>query len=179
MSKQAANDTLKMLYLSSQLDTLHVSIGQLLQLSEDDDIESFLSLPKKSTRQKELFLRKLISNLPSELLTNLLSDILLEKSYDPFTRQPLEDFLHTLQKEAERILSIPVEVAVKFTPSDLIIMARLLSSQLGKQVVLDLTVNEQLIGGAIIMHASHRYDFSLKTKLGSLRSTWHAAVDKT
>ena len=170
---------LKAIITASQLDALHLAIGQLETLSREGELELFISLPRKSARQKELFLNKIVSDLPSPLLAAALSGTIEAAQFEFFNRGPLEDFLHRLQVKAEAIDSIPLSVAVTFKPKDVAAMASMLSKRLGHQVALDLTVESALIGGAIISYGSHRYDYSLKTKLTSFRSTWHAAVSKS
>ena len=170
---------LKALISSSQLDALHLAIGQLQIISLEGELELFLSLPRKSSRQKELFLRKIASDLPSPLLAAAIETMIETVQFDFFNRGPLEDFLRRLQVQAEAIDSIPLTVAIQFKAKDIASMASTLSKQLGHQIVLDITIESALIGGAIISHASHRYDYSLKTKLVSFRSTWVAAVSKS
>ena len=170
---------LKAVVTAFQLDSLHLAIGQLETLSREGELELFLSLPRKSSRQKELFLRKIISDLPNQLLVSTLSDVIESARFEFFNRGLLEDFLHRLRAKAEVIDSIPLTVAIQFKPKDITAMASMLSKRLGHQVVLDISVESGLIGGAIVSYGSHRYDYSLKTKLASFRSTWHATVSKS
>lgn len=163
---------LAQLYRADQLDFLHLSLINLLEMTAADEIEMILDQPDKSAKHKQLFLEKVIGAVSSAEL-----QAILEKQDITFFRtRDFEPFLHTLQHRAQDFAVVKLSVALEFTEADLREMATLMSEKIGHPTVLAVKVEKDLIGGAIVQYGSYLSDYSLKTQLDVFRSKWHRAV---
>jgi F-type H+-transporting ATPase subunit delta len=159
-----------------QLDILHISIIDLLDMMKEGEIDLILEQPKKTALQKAAFIAKLIDSVESPELKEALMKELKSGELDFFREKYLRDLLESLQKEAEKIATVKLTVAVEFKKADIAAMTALLAKKFGRRVAMDLTVERSLIAGAIIQHGSYITDYSVKTRLEHFRSTWKAAT---
>jgi F-type H+-transporting ATPase subunit delta len=179
MSKKVADlyeDTLSCIKDSEQLDQLNLSIIQLLDMSQDGEIDLILDQPNKKHDQKELFIKKVIDSLPSPYLRDTLRIALRERSLDFFSSRNLTEWGEGLARLAEAIEVVHITVAIEFKPREISTIIKMLEKKIGKTVVLDIKVDHSLIGGAIIQHGNYISDYSLKARLDQFRSSWQRAV---
>ncbi len=167
---------LSKMFVAHQLDLLHLSIINLLDMIKDGEIDLVLEQNKKTAVQKSLFIQKIIESLDSPELRDALQAELDAKNIDFFLEKHLRDILVALQKEAERIIPVHLTVAVEFKMRDLQDMVSLLSKSLGHQTVLDVHVDRSLIGGTVIQFGNYISDYSIKSRLEQFRSRWEEAV---
>jgi F0F1-type ATP synthase delta subunit len=157
---------------AEQLDLLHLSLINLLDMVKDGEVDLVLDQDSKSVKQKRAFIDKLIAGVSSEEL----AEVLRSQPLDFFREKDLGEFLTALRKEAEKFEIVRLTLALEFKEQDLRDMVAVLSEKLGKPVVLSIKVDRSLFGGAIIQHGSYQSDFSLHTQLDIFRSRWHKAV---
>jgi len=143
---------------------------------KDGEIDLVLEQAKKTETQKRAFVQKVIDSLDSPELRDALQDELDSGSTDFFLEKHLRELLIALQKEAERILTVKLTVAIEFKQKDLQEMASLLSTNLGKPVALDVSIDHSLVGGTIIQYGNYISDYSIKSRLEQFRSRWKEAV---
>jgi F0F1-type ATP synthase delta subunit len=157
---------------AEQLDLLYLSLINLMDMVKDGEVDLVLDQEGKSTKQKQLFLDKMVAGVQSvELATHLKSqpmDFFYEKNLGPFLQQ--------LKREADQFEIVRLTVAVVFKEKDLKEMATFLSEKLGKPTVLSIKLDKNLFGGVIVQHGSFQSDFSVHTQLDIFRSRWHRAV---
>lgn len=176
MPEDAISEVAAGLYLTTQLDDLHLSLDQLAEMNHDGDFDLFLDQPKKTSSQKAKFLEKVIESLPSPLLRKVLTEKAASGTFDFFLSRLFSDFVGELQATANQYKIVGLTVAVDFTTADVRAMAESLAAQLGHPVVLNLKVDHSLIGGAIVQYGSHVWDSSIKSKIAAFRTTWKEAV---
>lgn len=164
------------LILSEELDLLHSSLSALFDMSDEGEIDLILEQSKKSDKQKVLYLEKVIKAVESPALRHLMETELQAGHLEFFSGKYLSDFLHNLQREAERTCVIKLTTAIKFKPQDIRQMTQLLTEKVGRPTVLEIKVEPSLIGGAIVQHGSYISDYSIKTRLGQFRTEWKEAV---
>lgn len=164
------------LLMSDELDQLFLSLNKLLDMNEEGEIELLLDQPNKSTKQKQLYIRKIIGVLYYPKLQLVLDEILGSENLDFFSKKYFPDWLNTLQTMAEKCYVLRLTVATNFKEKELREMAEYMTKKLERKVVLHLKVDSSLIGGAIIQHGNYITDYSLKTKLALFRSHWQKAA---
>lgn len=162
--------------VGKQLDVLHFSIIDLLDLTKDGGIDAILEEPRKTTAQKTAFIKKIVESVESPELHDALESELAAGNLDFFSGKYLRDLLMQLQREAEKIISVKLTVAIDFKKADLAQMNALLTEKLGRRVAIDLSVDKGLIAGCILQYGSYISDYSVKTRLEQFRLTWKAAV---
>jgi F0F1-type ATP synthase delta subunit len=167
---------LNKLYLAEQVDLLHTSLINLLDICRDGEIDLVLEQQAKSTQQKALFIKKIIDELPSPELRAELEPYLAKKDFEFFGQISLSGFLRGIQKQAESTAVIRLKVAIDFKERDLREMSVYMFKKVGKPVVFDLTVDKTLIGGAIVQYGNYISDYSLQTQLQQFKDHWHTAV---
>jgi ATP synthase F1 delta subunit len=164
------------MYRAEQLDLLHLTLINLLDMVRDGEIDLVLEQDTKTDQHKNLFIEKLLTDCKSAELKKTLTEHLAADGIDFFREKNLGPFLQAIQHAANACTVVKLTVAVEFKEKDLREMAAVLSERLGKQVVLGIKVDHSLIGGAIIQHGSYLNDYSVKTQLEMYRSRWHKAV---
>ena len=164
------------IYLSEQLDLLHLAVINLLDMVTDQEIDLVLEQENKDDRQKKLFIEKLLQSIRCLPLQKLFQDHLEKNDLHFFQERNFGPFLNALHHAANQCTVVKLTVAIEFKEKDVRDLAVLLSKKIGQQVVLNLKVDKSMIGGAIVQHGSYLNDYSLKTQLDMYRSRWHHAV---
>lgn len=142
-------DVLKTLRTKQEVDQFLIQIDTLLA-----------RLFKTTSGSFEENLKK-ITSLNFALL---LKEALSKNNINPDNRQDLEGFLNDLKNEARKLKVIKLEIA--FDPPDETIsnIFDWISRNMGKGIILDITSNPSLIGGAIITFEGKYKDLSLKKR---------------
>ena len=160
---------LKEIILKEQLDQLEESLDLLREITGNSEIDLILDQPKKSPAQKVRFLEKVIEQLSSVELQSVLKKIATKEDFAFFEQVHLSLFIANLKQRLPEFASIALSVAVHLTPEDLHEMAETVAEKVGQPVVLDLTVDPELVGGARIHYGKFRRDNTLKSELDHLR----------
>jgi len=161
---------------AEELDQIHLSLVQLLDMANDGELDLILDQSSKTAKQKELFLTKVVDSLASAELKKELHPIVKSGNFDFFSKRNLSDWAEALEREAEDIEVINLQVALDFKPKEVREFIEVLSKKIGHPVALNIKVDHSLVGGAIIQHGNYLSDYSVKTRLDQFRSSWHRAV---
>jgi F-type H+-transporting ATPase subunit delta len=164
--------------LADQLDTLHMDLTSLQELSQNGDLDAILEDSGKSIKEKAQAVEAMLSTIRSPELATALRNCLTQGELSMFTKKFFLSFILKLQKDLEQIAVIRLQVAVEFKPADLHRMADLLARRLGRPVAFDLTVDKTLLGGTIIQIGSHIYDYSLRSRLNQFHDEWDQTLNK-
>jgi ATP synthase F1 delta subunit len=164
---------------AQDLDALHLSIGRLLNTLQEGEFELFLEQTTKTPVQKQRYLEHVLEEVTSTPLRSVLAERVAEHDFPFFAEESFTSFLSSLRRHAETADVVRLQVAVAFKPQDIQKICTVLGEQLGKRVVLDLTVDHGLIGGAIVQVGDHIWDTSVRSRLHTFRSTWSQAVAQT
>jgi len=167
---------LAQIYTARQLDLLHLSIINLLDMIKDGEIDLVLEQTKKTAKEKKAFIQKIIDSVDSPELAGALQPELDSNAVDFFLEKHLKEYLVQLQREAEKMVSVKLTTAIEFKTKDVKEMAERLSHTLGKPTVLNLTVDHSLIAGAIVQYGNYITDYSLKVRLEQFRNHWEEAA---
>ena len=144
-------------------------LSVLLGVVEEEKVEIFLEAPENSAKEKALRLselcgeeiddraRKLLLALAEHDRLNLLSEV---------ARQ-----FESLKAEAERLLAVRIQSARELSQDQIESFSKALKRRYGKEISLEIDVNNELIGGAVITAGDIVIDGSIRGKLNKLRDS--------
>mgnify|MGYP006265888301 CR=1 FL=1 len=123
-------------------------LSVLLGVVEEEKVEIFLEAPENSAKEKALRLSELcgeeIDDRARKLLLALAEHDRL-KLLSEVSRQ-----FESLKAEAERLLAVKIQSARELSKNQIESFSDALKSRYGKEVSLEIDVNSDLIGGAVI-----------------------------
>ncbi len=150
------------------LDRVREDLEGLLDLiRESEDLRAFLSDPLTYPEQKRSAVRRLFSGRTGDLTLNfllLLCDKRRERGLDGIIRAFL-----TLLDERRGMITAYVRSAQELSEDQRARIARRLSSYSGKQVRLDVQVDEGLKAGFVTRMGDHVFDATLEAQLNRMR----------
>jgi F-type H+-transporting ATPase subunit delta len=170
------NSIIGQIYLTEQLDALHLDLVALKDMAEDGTFEDILEKPSRTSKQQLLLLEKIIKKLISPELRSSLCLVLHEQNLEFFSQKVFPLFLHQTRVEAEKCTVVKIILAIIFKPEDLQEMALILSEKVGTKVIFEVTVDKTLIGGTVIQLGDYLSDYSIRTRLTQFREQWSKAV---
>jgi len=120
-------------------------------------------------RDKEVSLSKKIEGKVNGELKKFLESLEKEGVISG-SRERQSAFLEKLEKELQSLPEIRLEIA--FSPDDdsLERISQWLEKELGQKIILDLTINPKVVGGAIIEYQGNWREFSLAKEIDQLIS---------
>jgi len=86
------------------------------------------------------------------------------------------DFNSALKNIASETSVIDLKIAVDLKDDDIQEIADYFSAKQQHKVILNISVDKSLIGGAIIKKDNYIMDFSLKNKLSTLSTQWKKSI---
>lgn len=120
--------------------------------------------------QKEGLLSMKLSPLKEKFNQNLYNLILeAEKSgkilSDPKTQF---DFLENLKNEFSKVPVLKIEIAFSPTTKTIEKISRYLEKEVGKKIILDIFVNQEIVGGAVLEYQGRYLNLSLAKEIEKL-----------
>lgn len=171
-----ASAILVQFYRADQIDVLHLALTNILEMIKANEVDLILDQKGKSPAQRKAFIQKIIDGVESPELKTALSHELSEGNLEFFRERNLGTILGNLQREAEALAVVRLKVAVDFKPADLREIANVLSKQLGRPTVIDISVERSLIGGAIVQYGTAIRDYTLRYRLEQVKEQWREAI---
>ena len=109
-----------------------------------------------------------LSKKTKNKISEELRGILKEQQGNLNSREEQEDFLEQLKTHLKEIPQLKLTLA--FSPSDNFLeeISQWLENETGQQIIIDLTVNPKIVGGAIIEYDGHYSNLALKKKIENL-----------
>jgi F-type H+-transporting ATPase subunit delta len=144
-------------------------LSVLLGVVEEQKVGIFLQAPENSAREKALRLselcgdeiddrgRKLLLALAEHDRLSLLSEVSAQ--------------FESLKAEAERLLAVKIQSARELSQNQIESFSDALKRRYGKEISLEIDVNNDLIGGAVITAGDMVIDGSIRGKLNKLRDS--------
>lgn len=164
------------LFLVEQLDAIFLDLVTLGSLADQPELSAFTDQDIKGSKQKILYLEKIISGFISPQLRTALQKVIKEQNLAFFGHSRLLEFTEELQVLTEDILVIKISLAKNFKEADLKEMTDFMGKKMGQPVAFDIQVEASLIGGAIIRYGNYINDYSLKSRISQFREHWEKAV---
>lgn len=161
MSALASNETAFTPFVNLIYDTadLYKLIDQITTL------ERFLFRDKEGTLVQK----------GSDFLPANLQDIFLElenRGLEPADDQNQLEFLKDLVSNLRKVPSVKVTLAFEPTKTFVINLNRQISALCGQKMVLDILVNQSIVGGAIFEYKGKVSEFTLASKLNESIVNW-------
>ena len=150
------------------LDRVRADLEGLLELIRDsEDLRAFLSDPLIYPERKRSAVRRLFSGRIGDLTLNFLL-LLCDKRRERGLEGIVRAFL-TLLDERRGLITAYVRSAQELSEDQRARLARRLSSYSGKQVRLDVQVDEALKAGFVTRMGDHVFDATLEAQLDRMR----------
>ncbi len=135
-------------------------------LEREKDLETILSHPKISTREKKSMLKEIFhKNLSQEFLNFLY--VLIDKGRESHILNIWEEFIQLYYKH-ENIEEVTAITAVEMDEESIEKLRDKLSSTMDKKIIIKNEIDESIIGGVILKTESKIIDGSLKGRLSEM-----------
>jgi hypothetical protein len=155
------------------IDSVRAELGEFDDaLKANPEVKLFFTSPEFSTEEKKDGLRKSVEGGSPEVMNFL--EALLERHRMPAIHRIRERFDEMWRKES-KILPVTLTSAVALDPSTVAHLKEQIGAQTGSQVLLEETVDPDIIGGIVVRVGNQILDASIRTRLEQLRRTVAAA----
>jgi F-type H+-transporting ATPase subunit delta len=131
-------------------------------------IKNMLCSPIIEKSDKERFVDILTSKLKSEIFLKRILYVLIKNSRMNLFFQIVDEY-EVLLMESKGIKFVEISSAFKLTTKEVEFIHNLLELTLGKKIKLQQSVDEALLGGAIVKYDSNLIDCSLQGALGKIQ----------
>lgn len=137
-------------------------------LSASDEIRQALSNPTIPRNQVEEVLTAIASKLKLQKLTVNFLRLLAQKQRANLIKEIIQHF-EELVREKNNQLRVDVTARTPLNKKSLNKLEETLAEKTGKKILLNVNIDEDIIGGIIVNYGSYKLDFSLKSKLNELK----------
>ena len=144
-------------------------LGVLLGVVEEEKVRSFLDAPGGSAKEKAVKLSELCGEEIDDRARKFLL-ALAEHDRVGLLSEVSSQF-ESLKAEAERFLSVRIQSARELSESQIEQLSEALKSRYGREIILEIFLNKDLIGGAVITAGDIVIDGSIRGKLNKLRDS--------
>lgn len=131
-------------------------------------LERYLYNKFLSTKKKYIFLSSLLKNLNFDKKLHNFILLLTKKNKLYLFKQIISSF-EDLNIASKDVMYVKVELATSVDQKISKLLTKILEEKLGKKILLNVTQNSALIGGAKLYFNSSMYDFSIESALNRLR----------
>lgn len=153
---------------SRTLDGLLYDIGRMTQLNQDPTIAGYLANPTVGLKDKTQRLSDILDQI-HPLLPKLVGLLIAKNQLGLFAGITAE--YQRLVDAYRGIVRAKVSSAVPLDEDAQFMLSRKLSQLVGKQVILESTIDPNLIGGLVVRISGKLIDGSTKASLSNLRRT--------
>ena len=144
-------------------------LSVLLGVVEQEKVEIFLEAPENSAKEKALRLSELCGEEIDDRARKLL---LARAEHDRLILlSEISRQFESLKAEAERLLAVRIQSARELSQNQIESFSGALKRRYGKEISLEIHVNKDLIGGAVITAGDMVIDGSIRGKLNKLRDS--------
>jgi len=152
---------------NKKLDVLYANgTNFFMLLKELSELEEFLKSPVIKDAQKKQFIRKTFSSF-NEIMLNFI-DVIIENRREKLIEGIFRNFLDLYRKEAG-IKSITVITAIPVDDNYKKEILKVLVERLNSKIELECKVDEDILGGLVIIADDKQADGSIAGELRSLR----------
>lgn len=120
-----------------------------------------------------------IESVESPKLKRHLINLLEQNNLWLFEPSHIKAFAEEFSARVLKTIFIQLTSAVKLSDEDFKGLADRLSSESQRKVLIEIRVDESLIGGAIIKKDNYILDYSIKTKLDNFSARWKESIQNT
>ncbi len=149
------------------LDQLEKELTEVMKvIEESDELKKVVEHQLMTPETKQEIFRKIYSDNISAITLNFLL-LVLDKRREIALGQIVNQFLN-LANEARGIVKAQVKSAAVLSPEQLEELRESLVKMTGKNILLEVTIDEKLIGGLVVRIGDRIIDGSISTKLKML-----------
>jgi F-type H+-transporting ATPase subunit delta len=157
-----------------KLDRVHDELNQFADaVSGDRELQVFLFSPYFSSAEKRDGIERAVSDADPEFLNFL--ELLVDKHRMPLIFRIQRQF-EAAWKEENRKLEVTVTSAVQLDPTVIEQVGSAVEKQTGRDVELQSTVNEDILGGLVLQVGNMVLDASIRNRLEKLRKAVASAA---
>lgn len=170
VGKRYATALYEAAFESGVLDKVQEELQEISNIYQQvKDFRIALEHPKLSKSEKKQIIKTLFSDKVSEITLNFLY-VLIDKTRERNILQIQESFEERYLEE-KGIVKVDAISAVPLKEEEKQQLIQRLSQKLNKEIRLENTVNEGLIGGVLLKMKDQVIDYSIKGTISSLRQT--------
>lgn len=174
---------LAQIYSTSELKQVSLHLESLtLDRQFKNHASNIINDSELTTAQKKRQLIYLLGTIDLPLLHDFFSDEADAGNLWLFDSQKidyLDEFVKKFQQSTETVHILHLTTAVNQTPQQIRTISRDLSHEFGYRIVVDHTVNPNLIGGVLVKLDNYIFDYSLRSKFQQFQREWLASLEKT
>lgn len=137
-------------------------------IDENEELKKISEHQLMPAELKQNIFRKVFTDKVSPITLNFLL-LILQKKREKYLNQMVNHFI-LLANEARGIIKAEVTSAVKLTSEQLDELRKSLEKMTGKSVLIELKINEAILGGLIVRIGDRIIDGSIITKLQKLEN---------
>lgn len=137
-------------------------------LSESTDLSHVLSNPTIDRHSLENILKEISEKLKLQKLTLNLLCLLAQRRRTNLLSEIIQHFTILSRTERNQLM-VDVTAKSPLNKNQIVDMEKALSSRTGKEILLNVNIDQSILGGIIVNYGSYKLDFSLKSKLNELK----------
>jgi F-type H+-transporting ATPase subunit delta len=164
-AKRYAQAAFELAFQQDQVEGWAQQLGTINEALQSTELRAFLEHAKVPLARKVETVEQALPDV-DPLVRNLLSLLVSRGLVDLFS-ELVEDYGHMLNEYRGRE-EVEVQSAVPLEQTERERVAQFLTSSTGKEVVLDTTVDPDILGGLVIRVGDRLIDGSTRTRLGQL-----------
>ncbi len=171
-------------YLKAILDLIYRK-DELEQISFDLSIFSdkigYNSVVKSSgdeTDKRRILVESNLENIETDSLRNYFEELIKKGDLWLFDPGHFKTFSDEFAEISAKIVFFNLTAAIELNDEDTRNLTDKLSKKMERKVVIQLKVDKNILGGAIIKKDNFILDYSLKTRMNILTSQWKKSIQK-
>ena len=172
-AKRYAEAAFQIALEKGNLDEWSAAISEIAAMYSEAEVKAVLENSRMSLEAKYQLIDKLLTDLQSPQRN--LARLLVRKSRVGLVKEIAEEF-SSMVEEREGIVRAKVFTAVPITDSERAQILQALRQRTGREVILDVEVDPELLGGIVIQMGDRLIDASTRARLESLRESLVGAV---
>jgi len=169
--------------IKDHIDTILGSIHSKKDLDEAvfcvcsfAELVDYKSVGGDQSQKRKLLIASEVKNIQSVIIGDYFTKLVKANQMWLFEPSHFADFNTALSSMASETSAIDLKVAIDLKESDIREIADYFSAKQQHKVILNISVDKSLIGGAIIKKDNYIMDFSLKNKLSTLSAQWKKSI---
>lgn len=168
----------KILDLVFTKDDLDQILFDLTIFAEHIGYNSIVKSTTDEAEARRILVRSQLDNITSGILRNYLTELLEKDELWIFDPGHIKTFADNLNEIAAKTVFFNLTTAIQLKDEDLRALSEMMSKKMERKVVVHLTVDHNILGGAVIKKDNFILDYSLKTKMNNLASQWKKSIQK-
>ncbi len=132
--------------------------------------------------QKKRQLLYLLGTIENSTIHNFFSDEVDSNNLWIFDLQKidyLDEFIKKFQQATEKIITLHLTSAKDMTPQQIRTISKDLSHEFGTKIIIEHSINKNLIGGVVVKFDNYIFDYSIRSKFQQFQREWLSSLERT